>query len=185
VTKRQVKAQVRRTLEVRRTSLKAQLLVYGALSILIATALISGLGFWIAESNARREVQEHMRQTATALASALERVGLQEAQAILDAFHRASWSEEGHEALLVDSQGWVVASSRRESIGRPVEGAILALSGISHPASRAANRRGEPRAGRGTTRGNHDSCLSHSEQRDRRDCAVPPGDALHELEARR
>ncbi len=105
-------------------TLKAQLLFYGAASVLIAGALVGWFDFQTADAEARRELQEHMREVSTALVSALERVELVQGQQILDAFQQGYGAGQNSEALLVDPQGQVIAATRRASIGKPVEEAV-------------------------------------------------------------
>jgi len=59
-----------------------------------------------------------MLHTATALASALERVDTSQAQAILTAFHEAGGNHGTYQAWMVDLQGRVVAGSNPHYIGR-------------------------------------------------------------------
>lgn len=103
------------------TTLKAQLVVYGAIAALVAAAVTTFINFRFAEVGARREVRAHMFEVAAALQSVLAQADPQASQEILEAFDEASGAPEGHEVLMVDPYGLVVASSRRESVGKPVE----------------------------------------------------------------
>jgi signal transduction histidine kinase len=100
------------------TTLKAQLVVYGAVAVLVAAAVTTLVNFRVAEAEARREVQAHTPQAATALRTAVEAVGPKEAQAILTAFDHASGTQAQHHVWMVSPEGRVVAGTSPLDLGK-------------------------------------------------------------------
>ena len=111
-------------------TLKTQLLIYGAASVFFAVAVTAFILLRWAQAEARRQVQLQMLYTATALASALERVDPSQAQAILAAFHDARETQKAHQAWVVDLQGRIVAGENPRDIGR----SLAEVTGHPEPA---------------------------------------------------
>ncbi len=105
-------------------SLRVQMLLGGALTVLIATVFVAGLDFSITVGNARRETRNHMFETAVALQSALEHVEPGKTQEILTGFAHAVFANPESAILVVDPQAIVVASTHPQDLGKPVETAI-------------------------------------------------------------
>ena len=114
-------------------SIRGKLIFYGALNVLVGTALVFYLNFKVTEQETRSILQRHMSENAALITGIIETAeDVAARQVTLEGFHLAE--EEGHEVLLVDREQMVIASSRRESVGQPVgEGtahAEMSLRGI-------------------------------------------------------
>ncbi|MFQ5611194.1 MAG: GAF domain-containing protein [Anaerolineae bacterium] len=117
------------------TTLKKQLVVYGALAILLAVTVTTLVNFRIAEAEAAREMRQYVFQVGLALQSALDQADPSEAQRILEEFHQASGAGPVREALLADPEGTIIASSRPESVGKPV---AAIMGQLEHEAAEGA-----------------------------------------------
>lgn len=109
-------------------SLRAQILVYSSMAILISMGLIAYINFRLAETEAQREVKTHIREAATALGDSLVMAAdAEQAQAILMASHGAA---AAHDVFLVNSDGLIVAASSCENNGQSAKALMSDVSAI-------------------------------------------------------
>ncbi len=101
-------------------TLKTQLLVYGAVSVLFTVALTTFVIARYAQAQAQRQVEGQLLDTALALASTLERAEPAQAQAALAAFQRATDGEADYRVEVIDPAGRVVAATNPAFIDLPI-----------------------------------------------------------------
>lgn len=105
------------------TSLRIRMLLYGSLLVVAAMTLVTYLNFHSGEQMARGMLETHMFENAWSLVSLAEREPeMAVFQAVLERLDQAA--QPGHEVLLVDREGLVVAASNPQAVGRPIEEAV-------------------------------------------------------------
>lgn len=132
-------------------TLKAQLLVYGAVAVLLTVALTASFIARYAQAQAQRQVEAQLLDTAAALAAAVQRADAAHAQEVLTDFHQAI-GEGGYGVEVVDLAGRVVAATNPAYVGLPIAEAAghqepelqRVLSGELPAASDQMSHAGEP-----------------------------------------
>lgn len=104
-------------------TLKDQLLVYGAVAVLLTVALTASFIARYAQAQAQRQVEAQLLDTATALAAAVQRADAAHAQEVLTDFHQAI-GEGGYGVEVVDLAGRVVAATNPAYVGLPIAEAV-------------------------------------------------------------
>lgn len=108
-------------------TLKAQLLVYGAVAVLLIVALTTSFIVRYAQARAQRQVEAQLLDTAAALAAAVQRADAARAREVLTAFHRSIGEGAGYRMEVIDTAGRVVAATNPAHVGLPI------IEALSHP----------------------------------------------------
>lgn len=105
-------------------SLRSQLLIYGAVSVLLAVVVTAVLNLRFADAEAHRRMEAQALDTAAALAAALEWADPIQAQRILVEFQESVGPDSEYHAQVVNAAGSVVAATDPALIDRPIEEAL-------------------------------------------------------------